>query len=68
MAAYLLHCEKRLAEEFDRCEAYLGLHMRKPLKDIIDCCLLEAHLASILDSSKQLLMGCQEQDLARLYT
>ncbi|KAL4433622.1 hypothetical protein ABPG75_000063 [Micractinium tetrahymenae] len=68
LAAYLLHCERRLAEEFDRCEAYLGLHIRKPLKDIIDRCLCEAHLPTILDGSRQLLAGCQEADLARLYT
>ncbi len=67
LAAYLLHCERRLAEEFDRCEAYLGRAMRKPLKDIIDHCLLEARISSILESSKQLLAACQEQDLARLF-
>lgn len=67
LAAYLLHCERRLGEELDRCEAYLGLAMRKRLKDIIDHCLLDAHLTTILDTSKQLLAGCQEADLARLY-
>ena len=67
LAAYLLHCERRLAEELDRCEAYLGLAMRKPLKEIVDSCLLEAHLAAILEGSRQLLAGCREQDLARLY-
>lgn len=68
LAAYLLHCERRLVEEFDRCEAYLGLHMRKPLKEIIDRCLLATHLNTILEGSRKLLAGCQEADLARLYT
>lgn len=67
LAAYLVHCERRLAEEFNRCEAYLGFALRKPLKDILDQCLLEAHMSSILDSSMRLLASCQEQDLGRLY-
>lgn len=68
LAPYLLHCERRLGEEYERCEAYLGHAMRKPLKDIVDRCLLEAHLSTILEGSRQLLAGCQEEDLARLYT
>ncbi|PSC74717.1 cullin 4 [Micractinium conductrix] len=68
LAAYLLHCERRLAEEYDRCEAYLGLHMRRPLKEIIDTCLLEAHLTAILEASRGLLAACAEPDLARLHT
>ncbi|EFN51797.1 hypothetical protein CHLNCDRAFT_32941 [Chlorella variabilis] len=68
LAAYLVHCERRLAEEFNRCEAYLGFALRKPLKDILDQCLLEAHMSSILDSSMRLLASCQEQDLGRLYS
>ena len=68
LAPYLLHCERRLAEEYQRCEAYLGQAMRKPLKDIVDRCLLEAHLSTILEGSRQLLAGCQVEDLARLYT
>lgn len=67
LAAYLQHCERRLGEEFDRCEAYLGLHMRKPLKEIIDRSLLEVHLPTIFDGCWQLLAGCLEPDLARLY-
>lgn len=67
LAAYLVHCERRLSEEFERCEAYLGHAIRKPLRDIVDRCLLEAHLPTILEGSKQLLAACQEQDLARLY-
>lgn len=68
LAPYLLHCERRLGEEYERCEAYLGQAVRKPLKEIVDRCLLEAHLSTILEGSRQLLAGCQEQDLARLYT
>ncbi|PRW20747.1 Cullin-4 [Chlorella sorokiniana] len=68
LAPYLLHCERRLGEEYERCEAYLGQAMRKPLKEIVDRCLLEEHLSTILEGSRQLLAGCQEQDLARLYT
>lgn len=67
LAAYLVHCERRLAEEYDRCEAYLGLSLRRPLKSILDQCLLEAHMSSILDGTRQLLASCQEQDLGRLY-
>lgn len=68
LAAYLLHCERRLGEEYERCEGYLGRGMRKRLKDIVDRCLLEAHLAAILDASKGLMAACAEADLARLYT
>ncbi|KAL4853220.1 Cullin-4 [Chlorella vulgaris] len=68
LAAYLVHCERRLAEEYDRCEAYLGLSLRRPLKSILDQCLLEAHMSSILDGTRQLLASCQEQDLGRLYS
>ena len=67
MAAYLVHCERRLGEEYERCEAYLGPALRRPLKDILDGCLLEAHLGAILEGARALLAGCQEQDLGRLY-
>lgn len=42
--------------------------MRKPLKGIVDRCLLEAHLPAILEGARALLAGCAEPDLARLYT
>lgn len=63
----MVHCERRLGEELERCEVYLGRDMRKPLKQIVDRCLFEAHLPAILEASQQLLVACQEQDLARLY-
>lgn len=67
LAAYLLHCERRLAEELDRCAAYLGLGLRRPLRDTVDSCLLEAHMAAVLEGGRALLAACAEEDLARLF-
>ena len=67
LSDYLVHCEARSAEEHDRCEAYLGLAMRRPLKDILDQCLLVAHLTSILDGSQHLFAATADQDLARFF-
>jgi hypothetical protein len=67
LAAYLLHCERRLAEELDRCAAYLGLGLRRPLRDTVDSCLLEAHMAAVLEGGRALLAACAQEDLARLF-
>lgn len=67
LAAYLLHCERRLAEELDRCAAYLGQGLRRPLRDTVDSCLLEAHMAAVLEGGRALLAACAQDDLARLF-
>eukprot|EP00891_Asterochloris_glomerata_P003718 jgi/Astpho2/3718/fgenesh1_pm.00060_%23_12_t len=51
---YLLHCERRLAEEFERCQNYLDVSSRKHLIHTVEQELLQKHM--------------RLADLARLYT
>ncbi len=41
---YLVHCEKRLAEEYLRCDVYLESGTRRPLIDVVESCLIERHI------------------------
>lgn len=65
---YLLHCERRLAEESDRAASYLDTSTRRPLVQAVERELVEAHATALLDKGAvALLEGRRLQDLARLY-
>ena len=44
MPEYLLHCESRLAEEYDRSASYLKPITRGPLIVAVESGLIEAHV------------------------
>ncbi|KAK9797070.1 hypothetical protein WJX73_002435 [Symbiochloris irregularis] len=68
MPDYLLHCERRLQEEYDRCSTYLDPETRKPLIATLEQELLSKHLQGVLDRGFAGLMGAQRlPDLGRLY-
>jgi len=65
---YLLHAEKRLSEEYDRCVNYLDPATRKPLVAATERQLLERHMAAIIDKGfAAMLDGQRLGDLKRLY-
>mmetsp|Transcript_26420 Transcript_26420/g.74343 ORF Transcript_26420/g.74343 Transcript_26420/m.74343 type:complete len:737 (+) Transcript_26420:341-2551(+) len=65
---YLLHSEKRLMEEYERCKNYLDVSTRKPLVAAVEKQLLEKHLADLLNRGfTPLIDGDRLQDLKRLY-
>lgn len=67
--AYLMHCERRLDEEYGRCDAYLEPRARKPLIAAVERRLLEAHVAALLDRGfDPLLAENRTPDLSRLYS
>eukprot|EP00873_Tetraselmis_striata_P009147 jgi/Tetstr1/429411/TSEL_019321.t1 len=66
---YLLHVEKRLSEEYDRCVNYLDAATRKPLVAVTERQLLEKHMAAIVDKGfTRMLDGQRLGDLKRLYS
>ncbi|KAK9826788.1 hypothetical protein WJX81_000888 [Elliptochloris bilobata] len=68
VAEYLLHCERRLAEEYERCQHYLDPATRKPLIAAIEAQLLERHIGAVLEKGFNELMALRRlEDLARLY-
>lgn len=68
VSAYLLHCERRLEEEYGRCDAYLEGRTRKPLVAVVERRLLEGHMAALLERGFDgLLAEGRVDDLARLY-
>ncbi|GAX74771.1 hypothetical protein CEUSTIGMA_g2218.t1 [Chlamydomonas eustigma] len=65
---YLLHCEKRLSEEFERCTQYLDLSTRRPLIQAVEKQLVAEHLPAILERGLAALMDANRvEDVARLY-
>lgn len=66
---YLLHCERRLQEEYDRCSQYLDTDTRKPLIATLEREILAKHIPAILERGFAQLVAAQRlQDLARLYS
>ena len=68
-ADYLLHAERRLAEEGDRCAALLDApRTRRPLVATVDARLLASHIPSLLDRGLgPLFDGGRVPDLGRLH-
>ena len=61
--------QRRLAEEHERCQQYLGPSTRKPLIALVEQQLLRSHVAALLDKGFAGLMSPDRMaDLARLYT
>lgn len=47
---YLLHCERRLGDESDRCTSYLDASStRRPLLAVLERELVEVHAQALLD-------------------
>ena len=66
--SYLRHAEARLAEEAERCGAYLDAPTRRPLLAAVERALVTAHLQALLDKGfAQLMTEARVPDLARLY-
>ena len=60
--------QRRLGEEYERCQVYLDATTRGPLISVVESRLLEAHLAALLEKGFASLMdGARLTDLARLY-
>ena len=60
--------QRRLAEEHERCQQYLGASTRKPLIALVEQQLLRSHVAALLDKGFAGLMSPDRMpDLARLY-
>lgn len=60
--------QRRLTEEFERCQVYLDAGTRKPLVYCVEAQLLERHVNSILDKGFELMVQQHRiEDLARLY-
>lgn len=65
---YLLHCESRLSQEYERVTQYLDVSTRKALVTAVERQLVARHVAALLDKGLALLMDAQRvADLARLY-
>jgi cullin-4 len=66
--SYLRHAETRLAEEAERCGAFLDAPTRRPLLAAVERALVAAHLPALLDKGFGPLMAeGRVADLARLY-
>jgi len=66
---YLVHCERRLREEEEKCSEYLDAFTFQPLTKIVEECLLKKHLHTILEKGFGPFMSdLKFQDLKRLYT
>jgi cullin-4 len=60
--------QRRLTEEYERCQHYLDTSTRKPLISAVEHQLLERHVAALLEKGFDVLMAEQRvPDLARLY-
>lgn len=61
--------QRRLAEEYERCQQYLDAATRKPLIAAVEKQLLERHMDAILDKGfDALVMETRVVDLGRLYS
>ncbi|MEW5312866.1 MAG: hypothetical protein WDW38_004466 [Sanguina aurantia] len=66
---YLKHCEVRIAEEYERCGAYLDAATRKPLLAALESTLVARHFGALLERGFAKLMGGgRTEDLSRLYS
>lgn len=60
--------QRRLAEEFDRCQVYLDASTRKPLIQCVETQLVEQHMPAILERGYAgLVEQHRVEDLKRLY-
>lgn len=61
--------QRRLAEEFERCQEYLDAATRRPLIQCVETQLLERHVATVLERGFEALLAQQRiEDLRRLYS
>jgi len=68
MVQYFPHRQRRLMEEYERCQQYLDPATRAPLIAAVEARLLQGHLAALLDKGFEgLVAGARLPDLARLY-
>jgi len=64
----VLHCERRLAEEYDRSIAYLELPTRQPLIATVESGLIESHIGQLLGPGLDILLGEDRiGDISRLH-
>ena len=64
-----LFVQRRLFEEFERCQVYLAAATRKPLIATVELQLLERHMPAILERGFEGMLQQQRiDDLGRLYT
>jgi cullin-4 len=67
-SAYLEHCERRLAEEYARCDAYLEPSTKAPLIAAVEGGLVEGHVGQLVGSGFDALLNSDlYSDLKRLY-
>lgn len=67
-SAYLKHCERRLAEEYARCDAYLEPSTKAPLIAAVEGGLVEGHIGQLVGSGFDSLLNTDRySDLKRLY-
>lgn len=67
-SAYLEHCERRLAEEYARCDAYLEPSTKSPLIAAVEGGLVEGHVGQLVGSGFDSLLNADlYSDLKRLY-
>lgn len=60
--------QRRLAEEFERCQVYLDASTRKPLIQCVEAQLVEHHVPAILERGyASLVEQHRVEDLSRLY-
>ena len=66
---YLIACEKRFNEETTRSIEYLGSSSRKPLRKIVENCLLNSQAQVLIDKGLDQLLDDESRilDLARFY-
>lgn len=68
-SASVLALQRRLFEEFERCQVYLAAATRKPLIACVELQLLERHMPAILERGFEVMLQQQRiEDLARLYS
>ncbi len=60
--------QRRLTEEYERCQNYLDASTRKPLISVVEEQLLSKHMAAMLEKGFDAMMAdMRVPDLARLY-
>ena len=65
---YLVHCERRLEQEEEKCKEFLDALTNSPLMKIVEDCLLKRHLDEILDKGfNKFVDQLKLVDLRRLY-
>lgn len=66
---FLSECERRLAEEYSRCDVYLEPCTRKTLVATVEQYLVARHFGTVLDRGFEVMLAQNRlEDLARLYS